>query len=110
MLIAKTFGLFAVTAMAEILGCYLPFLWLKKGASAWLLAPGAAALLLFVWLLAQHPVPSGRVYAAYGGMYVVVAIGWLWIVDGVTPSRWDVLGIAMVMAGMATIVRGGWRA
>jgi small multidrug resistance family-3 protein len=109
-IIAKTLALFAMTAVAEIVGCYLPFLWLKKGGSPWLLVPGVLSLLLFVWLLAQHPAPSGRVYAAYGGMYVAVALGWLWMVDGIMPSRWDLVGIALVMAGMATIVWGGWPA
>lgn len=99
----KTVGLFIVTAIAEIVGCYLPYLWLRHGASAWLLAPSAVSLALFAWLLTLHPDASGRVYAAYGGIYVSVALAWLWLVDGVRPSMWDVLGVAVTLAGMAII-------
>ncbi|HII2983107.1 TPA: YnfA family protein, partial [Yersinia enterocolitica] len=69
--------LFFVTALAEIIGCFLPYLWLRKGASMWLLLPAAASLALFVWLLTLHPAASGRVYAAYGGVYVATALIWL---------------------------------
>ena len=100
----KTFALYLVTACAEILGCYLPYLWLRQGASAWILIPGALALVLFAWLLSLHPDASGRVYAAYGGIYVAVAIAWLWLVDGVRPSHWDLAGVAVAIAGMAIIV------
>lgn len=58
MYLAKTFGLFVVTAIAEIVGCYLPYLWLKKGATAWVLVPAILSLALFVWLLTLHP-PCG---------------------------------------------------
>ena len=70
----KTMLLFALTAVAEIVGCYLPWLWLKQGGSAWLLLPAAASLVLFVWLLTLHPSASGRIYAAYRGVYVSVAL------------------------------------
>ncbi|KJK25959.1 membrane protein [Burkholderiaceae bacterium 16] len=100
----KTFALYLVTACAEILGCYLPYLWLRQGANAWILIPGALALVLFAWLLSLHPDASGRVYAAYGGIYIAVAIAWLWLVDGVRPSHWDLAGVAVAIAGMAIIV------
>ena len=64
-------GLFVLTATVEIVGCYLPYVWLRKSGSPWLLVPGAASLVLFVWLLTLHPTASGRVYAAYGGVYVM---------------------------------------
>ncbi|MFC5740650.1 YnfA family protein [Dyella tabacisoli] len=99
----KTALLFLLTALAEIVGCYLPYLWLRKGASMWVLLPAAAALALFAWLLSLHPTAAGRVYAAYGGIYVAVALGWLWLVDGVRPSAWDVLGVAVILVG-ATII------
>jgi small multidrug resistance family-3 protein len=67
-------GLFAVTAVAEIVGCYLPWLVLKQGRSVWLLIPAAASLALFAWLLTLHPSAAGRTYAAYGGMYIAVAL------------------------------------
>ena len=110
MLIARTFLLFVLTAVAEIVGCYLPYLWLKKGGSPWLLAPAALSLALFAWLLTLHPAATGRVYAAYGGVYVAVALLWLWKVDGVRPTSWDVGGAAVALLGMGIIVWGGWRA
>lgn len=100
----KTMLLFLATAVAEIVGCYLPWLWLRQNGSAWLLLPAAAALAAFVWLLSLHPTASGRVYAAYGGVYVAVALVWLWRVDGVIPSRWDLLGATLCLAGMAVIM------
>ena len=96
--------LYLLTAVAEIVGCYLPYLWLREGRSAWLLLPAAASLALFAWLLTLHPAASGRVYAAYGGVYVGVAILWLWLVDGIRPTTWDVLGSGVALAGMAIIV------
>jgi small multidrug resistance family-3 protein len=104
MLAAKTFGLFVITALAEIIGCYLPYLWLKKGASAWVLLPAALSLAAFAWLLTLHPNAAGRIYAAYGGVYISVALGWLWLVDGIRPSAWDVAGVAVSLAGMAIIM------
>ena len=96
-------GLFAVTALAEIVGCYLPWLVLKQGRSAWLLVPAAASLALFAWLLTLHPSAAGRTYAAYGGMYIAVALVWLWLVDGVTLTRWDLAGASIALVGMAVI-------
>lgn len=95
--------LFAVTALAEIVGCYLPWLVLKDGRSAWLLVPAAASLALFAWLLTLHPTAAGRTYAAYGGMYIAVALLWLRFVDGIALTRWDVLGAALALGGMAVI-------
>lgn len=100
----KTFALFAVTAVAELVGCYLPYLWLKQGKSIWLLVPGAFSLALFAWLLSLHPAAAGRVYAAYGGVYIAVAMLWLWWVDGIRPTWWDLLGCTVAIAGMAIIM------
>ena len=99
----KILFLFSATAVAEIVGCYLPYLWLRHDKSAWLLLPAALSLALFVWLLTLHPHAAGRVYAAYGGVYVAIAIGWLWLVDGVTPGRWDLTGAAVILAGTMII-------
>ena len=104
MLVLKTFLLFIVTALAEILGCYLPYLWLKKGGPAWLLLPAAVSLAVFAWLLSLHPTAAGRVYAAYGGVYIAVALGWLWLVDGIWPTTWDVVGVAVALVGMSIIM------
>ena len=104
MFAAQTIVLFTLTALAEIIGCYLPYLWLRQGGSVWLLLPAALSLALFVWLLTLHPSAAGRVYAAYGGVYVTVALLWLWAVDGVRPSLWDVLGVVVTLLGMAIIM------
>ena len=100
----KTIALFCVTALAEIVGCYLPYLWLKQDKSAWLLLPAILSLAFFAWLLTLHPTAAGRVYAAYGGVYVFVALGWLWLVEGIRPTQWDLLGGAVALAGMAIIM------
>jgi small multidrug resistance family-3 protein len=102
--LAKTAGLFAATAVVEILGCYLVYLWLKQGKSAWLLAPAAASLALFAFLLTLHPAAAGRTYAAYGCIYVALAIGWLWLIEGIRPTGWDLAGAVVALAGMAIIV------
>ncbi|AWQ21266.1 membrane protein [Pantoea ananatis] len=106
----KTTLLFFITALAEIIGCFLPWLWLKKGASMWLLLPAALSLGLFVWLLTLHPAASGRVYAAYGGVYVLTAMLWLRVVEGVRLSAWDWSGALIALSGMLIIVAGWGKA
>ena len=96
-------ALFAVTAIAEIAGCYLPWLVIKQERSAWLLIPAALSLALFAWLLTLHPTAAGRTYAAYGGMYIAVALVWLHFVDGVALTRWDMAGAGIALMGMAII-------
>ncbi|MDO4683600.1 MAG: YnfA family protein [Lautropia sp.] len=96
-------GLFALTALAEIVGCYLPWLVLRQGRSWWLLVPAAVSLALFAWLLTLHPSAAGRTYAAYGGMYIAMALLWLRFVDGVSLTRWDVVGAVIALTGMAVI-------
>ena len=90
----KTTLLFFATALCEIIGCYLPWLWLKRGATPWLLIPTGLALALFVWLLTLHPEASGRVYAAYG----------------VKLSHYDWAGALVALCGMLIIVAGWGRA
>ncbi len=106
MLVMKTTGLFVLTAIAEIAGCYLPYLWLRQGRSAWLLFPGILSLGIFAWLLSLHPMAAGRTYAAYGGVYVAVAVFWLWWIDDVQPDRWDLIGAAVTLVGMGIIAFG----
>ena len=103
MLPARTLGLFALTAVAEIGGCYLTYLWLRRGQPAWLVIPAAASLAAFAWLLTLHSFTAGRTYAAYGGIYVSAALLWLWVVEGVAPDRWDLLGGVVALAGMSII-------
>ncbi|CAH5654290.1 YnfA family protein [Enterobacter hormaechei] len=106
----KTTLLFFATAMCEIIGCFLPWLWLKRGASALLLIPAGVSLVLFVWLLTLHPAASGRVYAAYGGVYVCTALLWLRFVDGIRLSLYDWAGALVALCGMLIIVAGWGRA
>ena len=100
----KTVGLFVITALAEIIGCYLPYLWLREDKSVWLLVPAALSLAAFAWLLSLHPTAAGRVYAAYGGVYIFMAILWLWAVDGIRPTIWDLVGSGVALLGMAIIM------
>jgi small multidrug resistance family-3 protein len=102
----RTLALFTATALAEIVGCYLSYRWLRKSGSIWLLLPAAASLALFAWLLSLHPNAAGRTYAAYGGVYVAVAVLWLWLIDGQQPDRWDLIGAAVTLAGMMIIAFG----
>ncbi|ADJ29697.1 YnfA family protein [Nitrosococcus watsonii] len=100
----KTVGLFLITALAEIVGCYLAYLWFREGKTIWLLVPCALSLGAFVWLLSLHLTAAGRVYAAYGGVYIVMAILWLWVVNGIRPTTWDLVGSAVALLGMAIIM------
>jgi small multidrug resistance family-3 protein len=102
--LAAALGLFVATAAAEIVGCYLVYLWLREGASALLLVPAAASLALFAFLLTLHPAAAGRTYAAYGCVYIAAAILWLWAIQGIRPSTWDLAGAGIALAGMALIV------
>lgn len=96
-------------ALAEIAGCFAFWAWLRLDKSIWWLVPGAASLCLFAYLLtlidADH---AGRTYAAYGGVYIAAALLWLWLVEAVTPDRWDTLGAAICLVG-ATIILWGPR-
>ena len=95
-----TLGLFVLTAIAEIVGCYLVLLWAKRGASLWVLAGAVASLMVFAWLLTRHPAESGRVYAAYGGVYTCTALAWL---------RLDVAGVGTIALGCGILVVASFR-
>jgi small multidrug resistance family-3 protein len=104
-----TLGLFLLTAVAEIVGCYLVLHWAKRGGGLWMLAAAAAALGLFAWLLTRHPAESGRVYAAYGGVYTCTALAWLWIVDRSAPTTFDLVGVATIAVGCGIVIAGTMR-
>lgn len=101
-------GLFTLTALAEISGCYFVYIWTKKLVSDWFLIPAALCLMLFAWLLSLHPEASGRIYATYGGIYVVVSLIWLRLVDHVKLSTFDLIGAAIILLGTVVIILG-WR-
>ncbi|NNG75899.1 YnfA family protein [Acinetobacter sp. ANC 5380] len=102
--VVTTFCLFFITAIAEILGCYFPYLILNQGKSHWLWLPTILSLAVFVWLLSLHPAASGRIYAAYGGIYIFSALMWLRYVDQVILTRWDMLGGLVVILGAMIII------
>lgn len=104
--LARVFGLFFATAIAELVGCYLPLLWLTGKGGIWLLLPAAASLAIFVWLLTLHPTASGRVYATYGAVYIATALLWLWLVDGIKPNMNDFIGVGLALLGAAVIAFG----
>lgn len=99
----KTVALYVVTALAEIGGCYLALLFFTKKGGWWLVPAAIMTLALFAWLLTLHDAASGRVYAAYGGVYIATALAWLWFIDGVRPTAWDAAGVAVSLLGMALI-------
>ena len=100
----STFFLFLLTALMEILGCYFPYLILNQAKSQWLWIPTVLALAAFVWLLTLHPAASGRIYAAYGGIYIFSALMWLKFVDQVDLTTWDLLGGVVVILGALIII------
>ncbi|WP_299132961.1 YnfA family protein [uncultured Amaricoccus sp.] len=101
------FALYLTAAVAEIGGCFAFWTWARLGRSIWWLAPGVAALVCFAWLLTLAPSAfAGRAYAAYGGVYVLTALGWLWLVESARPDRWDMIGAALCLAGAAIILFG----
>ena len=94
-------------AVAEIAGCFAFFAWLRLGKSAWWLIPGGASLLLFAYLLTLiDSAAAGRIYAAYGGVYIAASLAWLWGVEGLRPDRWDLTGAAICLVGAAVIIVG----
>lgn len=102
-----TFVIYAAAAAAEIAGCFSFWAWLRLGKSAWWLAPGMLSLALFAYLLTLvDSEAAGRAYAAYGGIYIVASILWLWIVEQSRPDRWDILGAGICLMGTAIILLG----
>jgi small multidrug resistance family-3 protein len=103
----RTSVVYVAAALAEIAGCFSFWAWLRNGRSPWVLAPGVASLVLFAWLLTRvETAAAGRAFAAYGGVYIVASLGWLWSVEGVRPDRWDVCGAAICLLGAAVILLG----
>ncbi|MCY4396362.1 MAG: YnfA family protein [Rhodospirillaceae bacterium] len=102
---AITIAAYVGAALAEIAGCFAFWAWLRLGKSALWLLPGMVSLALFAWLLTLVDVQAaGRAYAAYGGVYVAASVFWLWIVEGVGPDRWDLIGACVVLAGAGIIL------
>ncbi|WP_062015272.1 YnfA family protein [Aureimonas sp. AU4] len=102
---------YGVAALAEIAGCFAFWAWARLDRSPWWLVPGMLLLALFAFALTRvEAEAAGRAYAAYGGIYILASVLWLWAAEGVRPDRWDVAGAAICLAGAALIVwapRGG---
>lgn len=103
----STVLLYAAAALAEIAGCFSAWAWLRLGRSPLWLVPGALALVVFALLLTRvGGEAAGRAYAAYGGVYIALSLGWLWLFEGQRPDRWDLSGAVICLAGAAVILWG----
>ncbi|MGD9508494.1 MAG: YnfA family protein [Geminicoccaceae bacterium] len=104
-----SFAWYGLAALAEIAGCFAFWSWLRLGRSAWWLVPGLLTLVVLAWALTRVDSDLvGRAYAAYGGIYIFASLGWLWLVAGTRPDRFDLGGAALCLVG-ATIVLFGRR-
>ena len=96
---------FVLAALAEIAGCYAVWVWARQGASALWLVPGLASLAVFAFALTRVESDfAGRAFAAYGGIYIMASLAWLWAAEGQRPDGWDLLGGAVCLAGTAIIL------
>lgn len=97
--------LFVLAGLCEIGGGYLVWGWVREQKPvSWALA-GAVVLALYGLVAALQPIPEfGRVYAAYGGVFVVLALAWGIFIDGFRPDRYDLLGVAICVAGVLVMV------
>ena len=94
-------------ALAELSGCFAFWAWLRLGRSVWWIVPGIVSLIVFALLLTRTEAAfAGRAYAAYGGVYIVASLFWLWGVEQMQPDRWDVLGAGLCLVGAAVILGG----
>jgi small multidrug resistance family-3 protein len=100
----RSLFLFVLAGLCEIGGGYLFWLWLREGKSAWLALLGTAILVVYAVLPTLQTANFGRVYAAYGGIFIVLSILWGWGVDGVTPDKYDWLGGWIALLGVLVIM------
>ena len=101
----QTLGLFLLAALGEISGCYTFWAWLRLGKSILWIIPGSFALIVFAAALTQVDASNaGRVYAAYGGIYILSSLFWLWLAEGVKPDKWDLLGVTLSLIGTVVIL------
>lgn len=101
----RTAFVYAAAALAEIAGCFGFWLCFRDGKSLWLLPASLISLAAFAWLLTlSESNAAGRVFAAYGGVYIVASLAWLWRVENVRPDRWDIIGAGICLVGAAIIL------
>jgi small multidrug resistance family-3 protein len=103
-MLIRSIALFIVAGLFEIGGGYLVWQWWRNGAAFVLGVIGGFVLFLYGIVPTYQPAHFGRVYAAYGGWFVVLSIAWGWIVDRMAPDRFDILGGAVCLAGVAIIM------
>lgn len=103
----KTVAWYLLAAIAEIGGCFAFWGWLRLDKSPLWLLPGLVSLVVFAVALAQVEVPfAGRAYAAYGGIYILASLIWLWVIENTRPDRWDAIGVTITLIGSAIILWG----
>lgn len=101
----QTFVFFLIAALGEISGCYTFWAWLKLGKSIFWVVPGLFALVIFAVALTKIDASNaGRIYAAYGGIYILSSLVWLWLIEGVKPDMWDLLGVTTSIIGTLVIL------
>ncbi|KMY66884.1 hypothetical protein AAU61_12955 [Desulfocarbo indianensis] len=103
-MIIKSIGYFILAGLCEIGGGYLVWLWLREGRPILYGLIGGIILVLYGVIPTLQPANFGRVYAAYGGVFIVLSILWGWKIDGVTPDRFDVIGGIIALLGVAVIM------
>ena len=106
----KSFAFYSLAALFEISGCFTFWLWIRSGRSPLWLAPGVVSLVLFALALTQIEAQfAGRAFAAYGGIYIVASLLWLWAVEQQTPDWADAIGTILCLVGAGIILFGPWR-
>ena len=102
-----SFAFYAIAAVAEIIGCFAFWAWLRLDKSVYWILPGIVSLIVFAVLLTRiNSMFAGRTFAAYGGVYIVASLLWLWIIEGQRLDKWDILGAIICIAGAALILFG----
>jgi len=102
--IARSIFFFIVAGLCEIGGGYLVWLWLREGKSIWLGLSGAIVLIIYGVIPTFQPAHFGRVYAAYGGVFIVLSILWGWQVDKIAPDKFDLIGGFIALIGVVIIM------
>jgi small multidrug resistance family-3 protein len=104
--IGRSIALFVMAGLCEIGGGYLVWLWLREGRGVWLGLIGAVVLIFYGVIPTLQPAAFnfGRVYAAYGGVFIVLSLLWGWRIDGKTPDAFDLLGALFALVGVAVIM------
>lgn len=104
MRIVMSLTYFLAAGLCEIGGGYLVWLWLRKGKSVWMAVLGAGVLVLYGMIPTLQPAHFGRIYAAYGGVFIVLSLLWGWKIDGVSPDTYDVIGGLIALVGVCVIM------